>query len=151
MRSPPEYQNVLKGTEHPFRWMYEKREPPPLTQVWIGAVDSRSDDLLASNSTQWLLANEQVAGTAEVFSIGSVLFIVYVPIIVTNEPNPGEPFSFGIVRPAADYFREIWPHKVAEVEWPPPRVYSVAELEREWPSDRRIRVTPEPRPQEPPP
>jgi hypothetical protein len=106
-----------------FRWMREQSEPPPAMQVWIGAIDRESAKAAGTVSfvvTQWVGVEDPPAGIAGIFTIGCVLFLVYAT--VTDNPQPEQFYRLGIGNRLAAYLRQIWPHQVEEIEWPPPGI-----------------------------
>lgn len=124
----------------PFRWMRERSEPPPQTQVWIGAVDAKPAKLISFVATQWVGADDPPVGIIQVFTIGYVLFVLYSPVGFSHLPAPAQTFALDIGGETANFLREIWPHKADEVEWPPPGIFSADQLEVMWPSGGRIRA-----------
>lgn len=128
---------------HVFRWMRENSEPPPGMQVWIGAIDRESAvaaKAISFVATQWVGADDPPVGIAGIFSIGCVLFFVYAPV---GRPDrlPAVRYALGMGGSRADFLREIWPHKVGEIVWPPPGILSADQLDEIWPSGGRIVAT----------
>lgn len=124
----------LQQSPEMFRWLREHSEPVPDTQVWIGAVDARATNLISVVRPNWVgTPPDPPAGIAGVFTIGCVLFQVYMPITGVNEVPLTQTFHMGIGGVLASYLTQIWPHEVEEVEWPPPRVFTREDINRLWP------------------
>lgn len=126
-----------------FRWLRDKSEPPPAMQIWIGAIgrdSAMAAKRLSFVGTHWVVPDEESppVGIVGIFSIGCVVFFLYAPIGNGPLPPPTSYFAFGFQGLKATFFREIWPHKVAEVQWPPPSIFTVEELQTTWPSGSRI-------------
>lgn len=125
---------TLEPQPHLFRGIREHGEAPPIAQVWIGAVDALPDQLISWVATRWVGSPpDPPVGITGVFTIGCVLFHVYMPVHFGPGPS-GPSQALGIGGGLASYLTQIWPNQIEEVEWPPPGILSRADLDRIWPS-----------------
>ena len=115
-----------------LQYMRENNEPPPGTVVWIGAIEIGSRRLRAAIGSMPVQSpSKPPFGVLGVFTIGSVLFNVYVPAFFGDAPIPKTMYNLGLA--ANPYLIQIWPHEVEEVGWPPEGILPEADLERIWP------------------
>jgi hypothetical protein len=112
-----------------YRWFRDHRTPHPYLQVWLGIINALPEDLLTFVSTKVVgIPPQPPVGVLGVFTIGQVLFQVYVPM-----PSTPEIYGLGVVQPNAPLI-PIWPDIVGDVAWPPEAGFVVEDLERLWPS-----------------
>jgi hypothetical protein len=135
----------LEQSPEMFRWLREHSEPVPDTQVWVGAVHAEAASLISFVSPNWVgTPPDPPVGIAGVFTIGHVLFQVYMPITGVNRVPSVQTFALGIGGGLASYLTQIWPHEVEEISWPPPRIFTVDDLHRLWPPGGHIQPGPRP-------
>jgi hypothetical protein len=128
---------TLEPQPHLFREIREKGAPPATAQVWIGAVDAMPDKLISFVATRWVgTPPNPPVGLFGVFTIGCVLFQVYMPVQWGSTQS--QPFALGLGPSLTPFLTQIWPNQVEEVEWPPTGVFSADDLERVWPSGGHI-------------
>jgi hypothetical protein len=92
-----------------FRWLYDHREPPSATQIWLGQV-LIDEPLVTWNSVQLVgfpmePATNRPGGVLGVFQIGRILFQIYGP-----ENLEGRVSSLVLHPATRDYLVQIWPN-----------------------------------------
>jgi hypothetical protein len=127
---------------NPFYAMYQRREPPPGFQVWMGAVSAVGSELISFISTQWVGdPPERPVGMTGIFTLGCVLFHIYTPVGFVGEPDkPG--MGLGIRGGMAAHLLEIWPANQQIGTWPPSNIFPPDQLEVIWPSGGFIQARP---------
>lgn len=117
-------------------WMYEHDEPPEQYMIRVGAVDTEGRQLvwLATNPLS-MAHGAPPAGVMGVFSIGSLLFHIWAPLVAMEPPRSLVRIAIG---PAlAPAFKQVWPFEAEKVDWPPPRVLEDEDLDGLWPAGGR--------------
>lgn len=122
----------------------QNNRPSPNAGVWIGAVNASPTGLVARTGAHPVVMSprDEVIGIMGVYTVGSVLFAVYMPAVQTGAPPAKYVFRYWMGDALSPYLSQIWPNQVEEVGWPPSRVMSVDDIEYFWPSTSRIRVDP---------
>jgi hypothetical protein len=110
--------------------------PSDSSRVSIGAVR------LTDNTLSWLsssrlrrVGEDYDFGVVGVFTIGAVVFHLSGAV----EPPPGGRAGFQVGGP--DWFVPLWPNKVPVVRWPPPSIFRLDDLRRDWPG-HQLRMVP---------
>jgi hypothetical protein len=114
-----------------LRALRQLNEPPPHARVWIGAVTARTDHLVSVHTRPVLNEHGEWVGVFTGLQIGALLLVIFAAVI-----GPDPEFRLGLNSPALD---QMWPHQTEEVRWPPPP-FSLADLDREFPSGKDLVV-----------
>lgn len=105
--------------------------PSDSSRVWLGAVRI-TDNTLSWLSSMLVRTGDYVSGVVGVFTIGAVVFHVFGPV---EPPDGRRARMLDIGADMRDWFVPIWPNQVEEVSWPPPAIFTLDDLQRNWPGN----------------
>ena len=121
-----------------YRDLYDRREPVPTFQIWIGRVH-QDDDTVA-----WL-ANQIVRtppdpphGLIGVVAIGGIVFLIYGPFPRAIDDASVQVASLGLPPNLRRLFRPVFPPPADLGEWEPALAVPATELEKFWPSGGHV-------------
>lgn len=127
-----------------FQFLFEKRYVPGNVRVWLGTVDAVRTQISYLSTTAVLEPDGSETGGVAVFTIGNLLFHIFVP---TWTPAPfRRRMTLDVGKDLTPYLVDIWPDRVEQVSWPPTRVFTIDDLHRRWPPFRSMIVPVKPAP-----
>jgi len=111
-------------------WLYAHGEPPPGTEVWVGAVGpALTGHVWLSSSTGFRRADdgsEELHAYLSAMAIGHLLFQVFGEDI-------GSDMQIKLGPIPKTFLKQIWPVSADRVLWPTAPLIQAADLSRIWP------------------